>query len=93
MFEKSSSTNWIFNLQKLILKLIFAGYKGSKNPVRNRLNIQFFELDFSSLIFQKSSTDQQEVGVVAPSSTYLITDLYLRLLGRSENAVDKIIQC
>ena len=29
-----------------------------KNPVRNRLKIQFVELDFSKLIFQKSSTDQ-----------------------------------
>ena len=56
-FEKSSLTNWIFNLQKLISKLIFAGYTGSKTPVRNRLKIQFVELDFSNLIFQKSSTD------------------------------------
>ena len=32
---------------------------GSKNPVRNRLKIQFIELDFPKLIFQKSSTDQQ----------------------------------
>ena len=32
-FEKSSMTNWIFYLQKSILKLIFAGYRGSKNPV------------------------------------------------------------
>ena len=39
--------------------MIFAGYTGSKNPVRNRLKIQFFELDFSKLIFQISSTDQQ----------------------------------
>ena len=56
-FEKSSSTNWIFNLQKLISKLIFAGYTGSKNPVRNRPKIQFVELDFSNLIYQKSSID------------------------------------
>jgi hypothetical protein len=41
------------------LKLIFAGYTGSKNPVQNRLKILFVELDFSKLIFQKSSTDQQ----------------------------------
>ena len=54
-FEKSSSTNWILHLQKSILKLIFADYTGSKNPVRNRLKIQFVELDFSNLIFQKSS--------------------------------------
>jgi hypothetical protein len=35
--------------------MIFAGYTGNKNPVRNRLKIQFDELDFSKLIFQKSS--------------------------------------
>ena len=64
-FEKSSSTNWIFSLQKSILKLIFAGYTGSKNQVRNRLKIQFVELDFSKLIFQKSSTDQQGVRAIA----------------------------
>ena len=51
--------NWIFSLQESISKLIFAGYTGSKNPVRNRLKIQFVKLDFSKLIFQKSSTDQQ----------------------------------
>ena len=34
-------------------------YTGSKNPVRNRLKIQFVKLDFSKLIFQKSTTDQQ----------------------------------
>jgi hypothetical protein len=53
IFEKPSSTNWIFNLQKSISKLIFAGYTGSKNPVRNIIKIQFLELDFSNLIFQK----------------------------------------
>ena len=47
------------SLQKSILKLIFTGYTGSKNQVGNRLKIQFVELDFSKLIFQKSSTDQQ----------------------------------
>ena len=61
-FKKLSLTNWIFNLQKAISKLIFAGYTGSKNPVRNRLKIQFVELDFSKLIFQKSNTDQQGIG-------------------------------
>ena len=55
--EKSSSTNWIFNLEKLIAKLISAGYRGSKNPVWNKLKIQFNKLDFSNLIFKKSSTD------------------------------------
>ena len=57
--EKSSSSNCIFSQQKSISKLIFAGYTGSKNQVRNRQKIQFVELDFSKLIFQKSSTDQQ----------------------------------
>jgi hypothetical protein len=42
--------NWIFSLQKSILKLIFAGYTGSKNPVRNELKIQLVELDFSNFI-------------------------------------------
>ena len=32
-FEKSGLTNWNFNVQKSILKLIFVGYTGSKNPV------------------------------------------------------------
>ena len=32
-----------------------------KNPVWKRLKIQFVKLDFSKLIFQKSSTDQQGV--------------------------------
>ena len=54
--------NWIFSLQKSISKLIFAGYTGSKNPVRNRLKIQFVKLDFSKLIFKKPSTDQQGTG-------------------------------
>ena len=31
--EKSSLTNWIFSLQKSILKLIFVGYTGNKNQV------------------------------------------------------------
>ena len=57
--EKSNSTNWIFSLQKSISKLILAGYTGSEDQFRNRLKIQFVEFDFSKLIFQKSSTDQQ----------------------------------
>jgi hypothetical protein len=40
-------------MQKSISKLIFAGYTGSKNPVRNRLKIQFVDLDFSKLIFSE----------------------------------------
>ena len=53
--ENSSLTNWIFSLQKSISKLNFVGYIASKNPVWNRLKIQFVELDFSKMIFQKSS--------------------------------------
>ena len=41
--------------------MIFAGYTGSKNPVWNRLKIQFVELDFYKLIFQKSIRDPQRV--------------------------------
>ena len=53
--------------------MIFAGYKGSKNQVRNRLKIQFVENDFSKLIFQKSSTDQQGIGLGLSYIVYLIT--------------------
>ena len=35
--EKSISMNWLFSLQRLFSKLIFAGYTGSKNQVRNRV--------------------------------------------------------
>ena len=51
-FGKSNSANWIFSLQKSILKSIFEGYTGSKNPVRNRLKIQFVELIFPNWFFQ-----------------------------------------
>ena len=69
--EKSSSMNWIFSLQKSISKLIFAGYTGSKNPVGNRLKIQFIELVFSKLIFQKSSTDQQGVKLLRQENWFM----------------------
>ena len=49
IFEKSSCKNQVRQ----------TGYTGSKTPVRNRLKIQFAKLDFSKLIFQKSSIDQQ----------------------------------
>ena len=52
---------YLCSLQKSISKLILVGCTGSKNPVRKRLKIQFVEFDFSKLIFQKSSTDQQGV--------------------------------
>ena len=68
--EKSSWQTWFLayfeldfyflcSLQKSISKLIFAGYTGSRNQVWNRLKIQLVKVDFSKLIFQKSSTDQQ----------------------------------
>ena len=41
-----------------ISNLNFEGYTGSKNQVRNRQKIKFIQLDFSNLIFQKSSADQ-----------------------------------
>ena len=44
-----------------ISNLIFAGYTGSNNQVKNRLKIQFVKLNFSNSIFQKSSTDQKGV--------------------------------
>ena len=45
------------------LELDFADYQGNKNQVQNRLKIQFVELDFSKLIFQKSSRDQKGVRI------------------------------
>ena len=51
-FEKSSSTNWIFNLQQSISKLIFAGYTGSENPVWKRIKFKFVELDFSRIKYR-----------------------------------------
>jgi hypothetical protein len=58
IFEKSSCKNRIRQTGFLACKF-FAGCTGSKNPVQNRLKIQFVEIDFSKLIFPKSSTDQQ----------------------------------
>jgi hypothetical protein len=52
--------------------LIFAGYTGNKNQVLNRQKIQFIELDFSKLIFQKSSTDQQGVSKEKLESYYIV---------------------
>ena len=60
-FEKSSLKNQVRRTEFLtcknqfwnwFLKLIFAGYTGSKNPVWNRLNLPFVELEFYNLIFQ-----------------------------------------
>ena len=83
---KSSLTNWIFLVQKSILKLIFAGYTGSINPVRNGWKIQFVKLDFSKLIFQKSSIDQQGDSVtkvcIRNFQGRLITEFLSRQLGQ-----------
>ena len=65
--------NCIFSMQKSISKLIFAGYTGSKNQIQTTLKIQFVELDFSKLIFQKSSTDQQGVTDIESSQILKLT--------------------
>ena len=51
IFAKSSLKNPVPWTGFLTCKNQFAGYTGSKNLVRNRLEIQFAELDFSNLIF------------------------------------------
>ena len=56
-FFKSSLKNQVRETGFLTCKnqfriWFFADYTGSKNPVRNRLKIQFVEFDFSNLIFQ-----------------------------------------
>ena len=38
--------------------LIFAGYTGSNYQVQNRLKIKFIKLNYSKIMFQKSSTDK-----------------------------------
>ena len=61
IFEKSSFKNQI-EFDELnflsILHLIFEGYTGSENQVSDGIKIQFVELDFSNLTFQKLSADQ-----------------------------------
>ena len=53
---------WKIKFEKSrLMNLIFTACVASKNQVRNRLKIKFIKLDFSNLIFQKSSTDQQGV--------------------------------
>ena len=54
--KKSSSTNWIFSLFRTGFLL---STKTNLEIDFCRLKMQFVELDFSNLIFQKSSTDQQ----------------------------------
>ena len=61
-----------------------------KNPVRNRLKIQFIEHDFSNLIFQKSSIDQQG-DWIAPSEKFL--PHYESLEGTRYNYIQTIYTC
>jgi hypothetical protein len=67
----------------------FAGYTGSKNPVRNKLKIQFIEFDFSKLIFQKSSTDQQGVTVIKFKNSRM--QLIVSLIRPKHEREEKII--
>ena len=62
--EKSSSRTGFLACKSQFQNEFFAGYIGSKNPVWNRQKIQFVELDYSKLIFQKSSSDQQGVWLI-----------------------------
>ena len=57
IFKKSSSTDQVQKIK--FNELDFTVFVACKNPVLNRLKIQFIKLDFSNLIIQKSSTDQQ----------------------------------
>ena len=50
---------------QFITNWIFTPCVACKNPVRNRLKIQFIELHFSNSIFQKSSVNQQGDRMVA----------------------------
>ena len=68
-FEKSS---WKIQVQ-------WTGFLACKNQFRNwflqatqAVKIQFVELDFFKLIFQKSSTDQQGVRVESAESIYFV---------------------
>ena len=61
-FEKSvwkSSTNWIFNLQKSVSKLIFVGYKAVKIQFEIDEKSSLLTLIFPTFfkIYQKYSTD------------------------------------
>jgi hypothetical protein len=59
--EKSSLANWIFSLFQTGFLLPVYPAKINIEIDFWRLKIQFVELDFYNLIFQKSSTDQQGV--------------------------------
>jgi hypothetical protein len=73
-FEKSS-------LKNQVRRTVFLAYTGSKSLVWKRLKIQFIELDFSKLIFQKSRTDQQGDRSLVKFSTFTkINRKFLQLL-------------
>ena len=60
-------------------------YTSSKNQDRNRPKIKFVQLDFSNLIFQKSSADNQGVSLTQDSNlshVNFIENLDHRLLKR-----------
>ena len=80
IFEKSSCKNQVwqtgFSDSKNQFWNWFSGYTGSKNPVRNRIKIQFVELDFSKLILQKLSTDHRGDKILIVNS---INKIYLTI--------------
>ena len=84
IFEKSSSTNWIFTACvacKNNFKIDFC-----------RLKIQFVELDLSNLIFQNSSTDQQGDCLLYISSTpSLVAFQTKRLISLVWSSVEKSV--
>jgi len=99
IFEKSSCKNQVRQTVFLASKNQFrnwflAGYTGSKNSFQNRLKIQFAELDFSKLIFPKSSTDQHRVTNAGnnrensskqyPILTYMTQQKYSNLIHNEE---------
>ena len=57
-------------LSPVDLYFIFTACVACKSQVQNRLKIQFVKLDFSNLIFQKSSADQQGVKFIKYISNY-----------------------
>ena len=66
--EKSSLTNWIFSLFRTEFLLPVKPAKINFEFDFCRLKIQLVEFDFSNLIFQNSSTDQE--GDCVPCITY-----------------------
>jgi hypothetical protein len=69
--EKSSSTNRIFSLFQTGFLLLWPAEINFKIDFC-RLKIQFVELDFSNLIFQKSSANGQGIRVTVGANRGLI---------------------